>query len=362
MIFDSAEITNIRLQYATVPTYNLPEILVLDRKDAYLDERAVMEQCIHDVSPQKQKQWLGNLYSKNSSNFMGAWFEMMLFHWLKSAGNVEVEPEILGSHPDFMLTLEDQKIIIEARAFLIKEGERQRTRWQSAIFNTIDQLEFPYVLTILSDRLTCQPDTDLLKTKITQWLGTMPEERFVFDDRQGNLLVFESEYCPSLDKSILFWQGSAQFINPNIVKPPIKEKAKTHTAIRRAGYPFVIALFIEDFLFSVDEVINAWFGNEQIVIDIEQEQIIERKRDRTGLLLYRNEISHRTVSGIMVFKTVTSPDFRGRLLQGWFVENPYAYVKIDSQKFPVKSTYGVIDCTQTHYRLGWLNTDKDIDT
>ena len=166
----------------------------------------------------------------------------------------------------------------------------------------------------------------------------------------------ESQFEPSFDHVAGIWTaGEAQWINPDVLKPALQEKAKTNKGIRRKGYPYVIALFIEDLLCSVEEVVNAWFGNEVYVIDVDKKKVIETKRDRKGLHLYRNQISHRSVSGTLVFKDQSKNEFRGRTLQGWYIENPYANVKIDFSIFPVESSFLAQWKDKTCCQMVWMN-------
>ena len=148
--------------------------------------------------------------------------------------------------------------------------------------------------------------------------------------------------------------GEAKWLNPDVIKPALKEKAKSNKSIRLAKHPFIIALFIEDFLYSVEEVVDAWFGSETVIIDVETRRILEIKRDRKGLFFYGEKITHRSISSTLVFKAEGRKNFRGRSLRGWYIENPYANVKVDASIFPVEASYTILEKDAHGYKLGWI--------
>jgi hypothetical protein len=78
------------------------------------------------------------------------------------------------------------------------------------------------------------------------------------------------------------------------------------------------------------------------------------KRDCRGLHLYRKEVSHRTVSGTLVFKAQGGVDFRGRRLQGLYIENPFANVKVNASILPVEASYLVTGQNPAGYIMGWV--------
>ena len=353
MIFDNEKLIRLRLQYIDEPNYKVPYIVFLDRNDDFEDERGLLEECIRKVSANKQKDWLGRLLSKDPEPFLSAWFEIMLMNWLESAGIVCVEPNILGNSPDFLLETDTQGVIIEAKALLTKRDERNYENCRSAFFSVIKEIKYPYAIEMVRDRVVAYPDTDKFVREASHWLETQPHEVYTFVDDDGNQVMFKSSFSTSLEHAALIWSGDAFWVNPDLVKPTLKEKAKSHKAIRRAGYPYIIALFIEDFKFSVEEIVIAWFGNEQYIYDTNNLKLVETKRDQGGLHLYRKEITHRSVSGTLVFKEGRIPNFRGRILRSWFIENPYANVKVDISSFLVNYKFIVVGKDNQGYRMDW---------
>jgi hypothetical protein len=159
VIFDSPEVNQLRLQYKDQPNYKVRDILLLDRKENYSGERLLLEEIMSMVSGSKRKDWIGRLCAKEPAQFISAWFEMMLLHWLEPVGPVEVEPEILGNYPDFMVHTKTQDIVIEARAHLINKDTRNFDAWRSAFFAVVKQIKFPYAIEAVSAYLESFHDT-----------------------------------------------------------------------------------------------------------------------------------------------------------------------------------------------------------
>jgi hypothetical protein len=117
MIFDSLQMETLREEYKDRESSVLPRIVFLDQSDKLSGERQYLEYLITLVPREKQKDWLGRILNDDYIQHLGAWFEIMLFGWLKEIGNVEVEPLICGKKPDFLLLIKNDKIIIEAKVF-----------------------------------------------------------------------------------------------------------------------------------------------------------------------------------------------------------------------------------------------------
>ncbi|HXQ38911.1 MAG TPA: hypothetical protein VN843_33220, partial [Anaerolineales bacterium] len=144
MIFDSHQMAALREKYKTVPNYEVPEIVFLDRYEGYSSERNLLEQLLGSVNEQKQRDWLGRFVNEDPSQHIGVWFEIMLFGWLREHFDVQVEPEILGNYPDFSLEIHDLHLAIEARALLISPEERERRSRFNRILSTLGSIERPF--------------------------------------------------------------------------------------------------------------------------------------------------------------------------------------------------------------------------
>jgi hypothetical protein len=161
-------------------------------------------------------------------------------------------------------------------------------------------------------------------------------------------------------------QGTAEYVSVDIIglpsfkisgdnlRDPIGKKATQHKQVRNADYCFVIALFLVDSDLTAEEVQEAWFGQTEIIIDANTGEILEQRSNRAGITFHGpSEIRHKTVSGILVFKTALDYYAKRRNLQSWYIQNPYAKSPIEPSTFPAESRFLIVEENQTGFKMGW---------
>ena len=137
------------------------------------------------------------------------------------------------------------------------------------------------------------------------------------------------------------------------IKKPIKKKTQQHKQFRNSGYPYIIALYLDPFPQSAEEVVEAWFGKEQWTVDVNKNQVIEKKSDQSGLHFYGREILHKSVSGTLVFKAKNDDNLKRRILEARYIQNPFAKIQVDPFLFPVQSSYTILQLA-----MGWRRHPK----
>ncbi len=348
MIFDTLEMHRLRNKFKNVPDYDAPEIVLLDRNEHLLGEREYLEETIGSVPEFTQKKWKNNLLSEEIENHMGTWFEMMIFRWIQDQDGFKVQPETEDSYPDLTLNIDDQRLFIEAKAILIKESDREKNRRIAAVFSALKTISLPFGLSIEQLSLKTRVDVSLLTLKVKSWLESTPDQKFVFEDKQQNIIVFTAMRAPEFNHVVASGPAYGVFVNPDVLKKPIKKKARQHKQFRNSGYPYIIALYLDPFLQSAEEVVEAWFGKEQWTIDINKSQVIEKESDQSGLHFYGKEILHKSVSGTLVFKSKNNDNFRRRVLEARYIQNPFAKFWVDPFLFPVQSSFTILK-----FAMGW---------
>ena len=142
-------------------------------------------------------------------------------------------------------------------------------------------------------------------------------------------------------------------MNADLLKRPLRKKAGQHKAIRAQGYPYVIALFLEPWDLSAEEVVEAWIGPETVVVDTQHMEVVEQRRDPKGIHFLGNQIRHRSVSG-----TLTSPNLgrkrRKTRPAAWYIQNPYAAQSLPTDLFPVEASYVLTERNGQAWRMGWV--------
>jgi hypothetical protein len=359
MIFDSPKMQELLARYENEPDFMVPEIVFLARTDKLKNERACLEELFAKAPAIKHNDWLGRLLSEDHEQFRSAWFEVMLFGWLMGIGSTDVEPIVEGNYPDYSVELSGQRVIVEARAILDTAAERDEMRFEAGIFWALKQIEKPYLVEVAGTRSSPKlPDWADFQIQASRWLETKSNEVFEYNDG-SNIIVLKTSQ-PQLQNSkrvsAFISPGMGRRITSEPIKRPLREKAHQHSALRKAGYAYVIALYLESWFLSAEEVAKAWLGEEVWTVNFEKKEVVETSSDQSGIHFAGSEIRHTTVSGTLVFKSEWIEAEKCSYLQSWYVENPFAQTPLDSTLFPVIARYIVIDKSDNGFRMAWVKS------
>lgn len=359
MIFDTPRIVDLLNNYKDTPDFMVPEIVFLARTDKLEKERACLEEFFAKAPTIKHNDWLGRLLSEDHQQFRSAWFEIMLYGWLMGIGSTDVEPIIEGNYPDYAVELGDQRVIVEARAILNTDVERDEMRFEEGIFWALKQIEKPFLVEVANSRSSSKlPDWVDFQQQAFHWLETKPDEVFEYNDGSNIIVLKTSQTRPQNSKTVSAFisPGMGRRITSEPIKRPLREKAHQHSALRKAGYAYVIALYLESWFLSAEEVAKAWLGEEVWTVSFAKKEVIETSSDLSGIQFAGSEIRHTTVSGTLVFKSEWVEADKCSYLQPWYVENPFARVPLDSTLFPVVARYIVIDKSDKGLRMAWVKS------
>ncbi len=145
MIFDSKQMAELRRKYADVPLYSAPRIIRLARNPDLAAEREYLETTVRCATGTKRKQWLAELLDdEDDGKHYGTWFEMMLYGWLCQVGEVEIEPVVDESNPDFAVTVGGQRVTVEAKALAMGEKARVRGEYIQELISLLSASPEPY--------------------------------------------------------------------------------------------------------------------------------------------------------------------------------------------------------------------------
>lgn len=306
-----------------------------------------------NVSSDKQNDWMGRLVNIEANQHIGAWFEIMLYGWLQEHFVVQVEPKVLGNFPDFVITFENNYLAIEARAFLKTPEERERKVNFDRIWSLLGSIEMPFLVKLKIKRLGVGIETANFIQKVTKWLISEADQNLNYQDNLGNVIELSAKPKPAL-KKLSVTSSLGLRVNPDVLRAPLKEKANQHTALRKAGYPYIIAIFLEPTELSAEEIVSAWIGKTIIVYNINTNQVIEEKFDQSGLHYFSHEITHKSVTGTLVFKAYYDGPRKSRYLKCWYVQNPHANVSVDPTVLPVESRFVVVGNDVSNFLMKWL--------
>ena len=353
MIFDSPKLLALCTKYVDCPLYDTPSIVHLATDSKYCGERVYLERLIKDVPPPKSAIWLSRLISEHRDQFWGAWFEIMLYGYLKSIGELSIENS--DGQPDFVIK-KICPILVEAKAVLTSKDEWLTDRFVSKIFISFREIQKPYVIRIADFKNSPSEIVDIEKLvkDIGNWLSTDSKNSFSWIDKYGNSLELVADYTVGLHHVYgVRWSDLKRDITPLV--NALKHKSQQHKSLRVNKTPYVIAIFLQDYNFKPRDVVSAWLGNPVARIDRMTGNLI-LSTDTKGVSYHKDEIVNTSVSGFLVFTPKYSESNLQRELEAFWVENPFAVndVKIDNQLFPAMEKFVVRESTETDVSMSWI--------
>lgn len=356
MVFDSPEMNALRIKYGGELNHRVPDIVFLDRYDGYKNEREAIEKLVSSVSTSKQNDWLGRFINPDHQQHVGAWFEIMLFGWLKEHFQVQVEPEIAGCYPDFLVAVNDNIVVIEAIAYLATPQEITDRIMRLEFTYLLETIERPYAVNLKIKRFGSRIEKDIFVSQVHNWLDHSKDKPLHYQDAVGNILELTVAYETKLNKIGVMVTGNFEWINTDLVKPSLRRKAKQHRGLKDSNYPYVIAILLESGLYSADEVVDAWLGKPQVVFDRVSDRIIHEQTDQSGITYYGKKVQNTRVSGILVFSASDDQLEQTRFLKTWYIENPYARNKVEPNFFPVNGSFIVVSNKANMFEMQWIGT------
>ena len=354
MIFDSEQMIQLKLKYEKTAIGFIPEILKFYDNPRLHNEKTILEKYFAKAPKEIQKRWLSTLISDNNGSFIGTWFEIMLFAWLDKFAKVEIEPLILFSKPDFIISAKGKKVIIEAKSILKKPDERKKSSILNYVFKILQSINRKFLIRIESYEFQGIPDYDDFKNNVIEWLDSNPDSflDYLFEDGR---IVLNSMKLDTTDSVLVMTAGESLFINPDPLRKTLKKKASQHKNLKKTGLPYVIAIYIESGDYRSDDVVIAMFGNKKITIDINTNKVLKNTIDKTGFNFFGEKIVHTSLAGILVFKTSYDENKLQRTLMADYIENPYTKNELDFSIFPIKSSFTVKSISENSYEMGWSN-------
>lgn len=355
MLFDSARIDKLRTKYSGMSRFFVPELIKLDSYPWLCSERKYLESLIESVDEKIQKKWKGDFISKRNNQHLGAWFEIMLYGWLKEIGEVEIEPNFEGEIPDFCLKLGNENIFIEARAIIKSDEDRKKDALHNELRSTLEEIKKKYHIRIKKHILKDRLDTRKFIAYVNEWLDTNPdpdqEFSYVYDN--DNQIYLQATLDETLECVCVYSTVEIGGLDPEKFKAPIKKKASQHKKLRASDNPYLIAVFLEELKFRPDIITRTWFGNTLVKMNKTNLEVKDITTDQKGLHYFKEEIQHTSISGTLVFKSYYDNTKGKRELKAWYIQNPFAKVNIDSSIFPVEDRYLVKAESDSRYTLGW---------
>lgn len=365
MIFESRKMIELRQEYANDPDNLVPFIVTIDRNDRFENERITLEEAFALVPDSEKKILLGKLINQSRGAHLGAWFQLMLLDWLRSAsiGSIEAEPAIFGTRPDFAIVDGTGKeVVVEARAIVDRSWDDPNQAITDEVTRLLRAVERPYVLGLDIESYGDQFDAKGFADFVLDFLDEGTTEIELYEDGKGTAIAIDAFYHPSTTHLLLAMTLPATIESGEPLRRPLEEKAWQHKALADHSVPYVIAIYLESSAFSPEEVQEAWLGRETAIVDRQTGEVLGLTVERTGLHFGHHNIRFGNVSGTLVFQSYFDSDLRRRFLTAHYIENPFALFPIDPHLFPCERRYIVVGKGNKSFQMKWVSDrDNSID-
>jgi hypothetical protein len=271
------------------------------------------------------------LLSSDDSQLWSAWWELAYARLFSNLGfSVQLEPNIDGQRPDLAVERDDDRTLVEVLMVgpseRVRRDERRMADVEAALAN---RLVIPMGwLNIMLDESTAEPDGGDIDACVSLL------DAFVGD---------HNSVGSQIDLATATVNGSAAWI-PGTVEPghlnvgPSARMLGDHDRWQRRlqqkldkyqlmepGTPLVIAAGMGHWTLTTSDVVDALFGQEQIIVNIEQPERATTRRSGDGVLVPQaGDLPPSRVAGISIaaFRS-SSLDDDDCTIDITYVHNPY---------------------------------------
>lgn len=354
MIFDSQQMAHKRAKYAAKPDVQCPWMVFLDRSPHFTHQRVDLEAAILHFPPDKQRRLVADICDDGHGKWRGAWFELMLAAWLRPLGLLQYEPPFDDKPLDFAIELAGQRIFIEAAAIVGAQKEQREHSARYELMGRLKMIKRPVTIKILEHIPASQPPQwRVVDARVTQWIDADTDPEFQFRDADGNR--FRLLRIGAAKGTHIAVRDSARTfsVDHRRLRRPIIEKLHQNPQFMAAGLPYVIALYLESARFAAEDVVAAWLGQETVIVDRNSGTPLLYTTDTSGIRSRPGALSHRAVSGLLVFRPPYNLAERPSTLRAWYIQNPDATTPLPTGLFPVVSEYVVSSSASGFYQMEW---------
>lgn len=285
--------------------------------------RQLIEDWVNDYCPDDQAEMIARLHNKSDSDFTAAYWELLLYHGLKTLGfEVTCHPEIAGTtkRPDFLVENEDCSFYLEAKVLGENAADRSRDKARNNIYHALNArvnsddffvwIQFdqegsrPIPIRRLANATQAwldglDPAQVRRQTQVAGPLGATPH---VWEDESSGWAVVLVPILKSStgggNRIVGLMGGGASWIDD---RTPIRKALdqKAHRYGNELDRPFVVALGVLRAFADDTDVMDALFGNEVYRFD-PSTGVGNSARRPDGLLIGPDGPRSRRLSAVLV--------------------------------------------------------------
>jgi len=277
-VFEEEWVKQIGQKYDYRKKYTAPFVSKLAFDPILQPEKDKIEEWFSKLPDAAKPEILGSLRSTNSHDHFGAYFELVLYAYLKDLGfSVDFHPKIAEGEPDLLVSgknLIKPTFIEVATVFDEPQSEKEEQKF-NVILEKLDAIQHYYsaIISNESEQIPDDVDYDKLRNFVESQLSSLysraisnPQE---FEYMEGGLKL-KLTALPNFHKSsiVLGYGGQGRSVGTAQLRSAIKKKISKYKSVKELGLSFIVALNLANVPAGEDGLLNVLFGD--IVVRIQR--------------------------------------------------------------------------------------------
>jgi hypothetical protein len=310
-------------------SYSEPIYTYLNRSARTSSEkvRNFLEAWLLNYPQNEINELLPRLQSPDDNVLLSGFFELFIFNLLCEFGYaITLHPRMkseVSKKPDFLVENENEEFVLEAvNTQEYTKEEKNGQIFINSAFDKIDEIQSKDFFIHVNVRGVAEKPIKSrnLKIDIQDWLKTlnydelsllykskgldgMPHKKFTFDGVKLKISPIPKNLNRGQFSRLLGSQmyGFRAINAKNAIKKAIKGKSSRYGIIDK---PFILAINCLSMVCDNDDVMDALFGTEQYVFDLDSSQSVPPRMQRANDGMWTRKKGTR-LSGILLFKSLT---------------------------------------------------------
>jgi len=278
-------------------TYTRPfmAFLALDPKAA--GERPKIEKWFASLPDVVKPDLIGRLRSQSDCQHFSAYNELVVRYLFQSMGySVTMRPSLEEGEPDLLVEGNNLEtpVVVEVATVFDEPGWGKEKKKLHKILAELEKIQH-YFFVSISVRSNCIPENlnhKKLRQFVEKWLdGFDPRDTQEASEttyrEEGLSLILTLLPTNTQSKSSIIgaYTPPARWVSADQLKGAIEKKIQKYKSIKKQNAAYVVAVCLhQDALVGEDEAIETLFGKQKWTVDVVKKQIVDVKRDFTGLL------------------------------------------------------------------------------
>jgi hypothetical protein len=272
IVFEEKWLEGLRKKYPVVSQYTAPFIAKLAFDPVLLNQRNKIEEWFKPLPDNAKPDICQRLRSEVSQQHFGAYYEILLYQFLRSLGySADLHPELNGFQPDLLIMAENlnNPIIVEVATIFDDPHWQKEERKFNLILDELSKINHYFLVNVVveSEFIPENVDYARLNEFVIRWLDSFDTEKtrelheteYKVNALHLNLTMFPLRMRR---KSSIIGAHSlpVRWIESIQLKRVLQKKINKYKIAKKLNWPFLIAVSLTDAPLDRDDIVDELFG------------------------------------------------------------------------------------------------------